>query len=318
MRKLIDFLIKNNIQFEENVSLKKRTWIKTGGSVSVWIEPNTIESLILLAKFLFESKIKYETVGHTSNIYYLDATNPQVIVSTKNLISYRITDSCVNCDCGVHVSTLSRALVNKGIVGFSGLINLPGTVGAATVNNSSCFGSEFSSLIKDVSLFDKSTGTIKTICAENLMYGHRSSALKSKLIDAVVISVSLKLIKGCVDEEVRKAKEATETRKYTQEPPAYTLGSVFANLNERKNLGYRFFRKCYMILAKLHFVKKPSRTHLLLKYYGYEYLKPYVSDKNVNTFIWKPEIENKELFFSEYCNFMRKAFVDPRLEIEVR
>ena len=43
-----------------------------------------------------------------------------------------------------------------------------------------------------------------------------------------------------------------------------------------------------------------------------------MSDKNVNTFIWRPEIDNKAFVFFEYCRFMRKAFVNPRLEIEVR
>lgn len=318
MKDLIDFLVNNNIYFEENVSLKNRTWIKTGGFVAVWIEPKTTESLILLASFLFMKKINYEVVGHTSNIYYLDTTNPHIIVSTKKLISYRIVDSCVVCECGVHVSVLSRILVNKGMVGFSGLVNLPGTVGAATVNNSSCFGSEFSSLLKNVTLYDKNTGIIKTISTESLHYTHRSSSLKRKQIDAIVISVCLKLVKGCVEEELQKAKEAAEIRKHTQEPPAYTLGSVYANLKERNSLGYRIFKKYYRLLANLHIVKFPSRTHLLLKYYGYESLKPYVSEKNVNTFIWKPEIKDKESIFSEYCNFMGEAFVNPHLEIEVR
>lgn len=318
IQKLIEFLINNDIKFEKNVPLKKRTWIKTGGYVSVWIEPCVIESLILLAKFLFENQIKYEIVGHTSNIYYLDTTNPEVVISTKNLTSYQIVGSCVICDCGVRVSSLSRSLVNQGIIGFSGLVNLPGTVGAATVNNSSCFGSEFSSLIKDISLFDKSNGTIMTVGAESLMYSHRSSLLKNKIIDAIVLSVSLRLIRGSVDDEVRKANEAIEIRRQTQEPPAYTLGSVFANLNERKSIGLFFLKKWYLLLAKARLGKIPSRTHLLLKYYGYEDLSPYVSDKNVNTFIWRPEIDNKAFVFFEYCRFMRKAFVNPRLEIEVR
>lgn len=318
IQKLIEFLINNDIKFEKNVPLKKRTWIKTGGFVSVWIEPCVIESLILLAKFLFENQIKYEIVGHTSNIYYLDTTNPEVVISTKNLTSYQIVGSCVICDCGVRVSSLSRSLVNQGIIGFSGLVSLPGTVGAATVNNSSCFGSEFSSLIKNISLFDKSNGTIMTVGAESLMYSHRSSLLKNKIIDAIVLSVSLRLIRGNVDDEVRKANEAIEIRRQTQEPPAYTLGSVFANLNERKSIGLFFFKKWYLLLAKAHLGKIPSRTHLLLKYYGYENLSPYVSDKNVNTFIWRPEIDNKAFVFFEYCRFMRKAFVNPRLEIEVR
>lgn len=318
MKELIDYLKNNDIKFEENISLRKKTWIKTGGIVAVWIEPNTTDELTRLSRYFFEKKLNYEVVGHTSNVFYLDTTNPSIIVSTKRLTSYQLLDSCVSCDCGVHVSTLSRSLVKKGFKGFSGLVNLPGTIGAATVNNSSCFNSQISSLIKNVTLFDKSTGKIKTINVEELRYSHRSSSLKRKEIDAVVISVRLNVIQGNITEEIQKAEKATEIRKLTQEPPAYTLGSVFANLKERNNMGFRIFRRFYNILAVMHIVGSISRTRLLLKYYGYDKLHPYVSDKNVNTFIWKPEIKDKSYIFSEYCRFMEKAFINPRLEIEVR
>lgn len=34
------------IQFEENVPLKERTWIKTGGIASLWITPSNVKELV--------------------------------------------------------------------------------------------------------------------------------------------------------------------------------------------------------------------------------------------------------------------------------
>lgn len=69
-------LQENNIFFECDVPLKKKTWLKTGGTVSYWIEPDTIDKTIIIAKLLDEAGLKYEIIGHTSNIYYVDDTIP--------------------------------------------------------------------------------------------------------------------------------------------------------------------------------------------------------------------------------------------------
>ena len=46
MNKIIKFLIRNKIDFKENINLSKYTWIKTGGTVNLWIEPNSTDELL--------------------------------------------------------------------------------------------------------------------------------------------------------------------------------------------------------------------------------------------------------------------------------
>lgn len=74
-----------DIPFEEDVSLKKKTWIKTGGFVSLWVAPTTLELLKKAVELLSRFNVNFELVGHTSNIYYLDDYNPKVILSTINV-----------------------------------------------------------------------------------------------------------------------------------------------------------------------------------------------------------------------------------------
>lgn len=318
MSELIAFLVENKINFEENILLKKRTWLKTGGFVKVWIEPSNTEELISLAKYLYKASITYEVVGHTSNIYYLDSTNPEVIVSTMNIKSFHYNNDVALCDCGVSVSKLSRYFVDLGYVGFSGLVNLPGTIAAAVVNNSSCFDCAISSLLKDVLFFNQKTGSVEYLSVEDLSYSHRSSILKRKELTGIIISVSLNLKQGILIEEKKKALVATKIRKETQEPPAYTLGSVFAGLEKKTSLALNIYIMGFRLLTKLRIIQHKSLSELLLKFYGYDFLLPYVSTKNINTFIWKPEIKDKKQMFDKYVEFMHIAFVDPKLEIEIR
>ena len=318
MSELIAFLVENNINFEENVLLKKRTWLKTGGFVKVWIEPSNGEELVRVAEYFYKESIQYQVIGHTSNIYFLDSTNLEVIVSTKNIKSFQQNHDVVLCDCGVSVSRLSRYFVDLGYVGFSGLVNLPGTIAAAVVNNSSCFDCSISNILKEVLFFNQQTGAVEHLSVEQLKYSHRSSMLKRKELKGIIISVSLNLKQGNLIEEKEKALVVTKIRKETQEPPAYTLGSVFADLERKSTLFLKIYLKIIQMLTRLRIIRPKSLSELLLKFYGYEFLFPYVSKKNINTFIWKPEIIDKKQMFDKYVEFMHKAFVNLKLEIEIR
>jgi len=315
---IIQYLDENSIPYEENVSLSKKTWLKTGGIASILIMPSNIDQLRNVLHFLSCNAIDYQVVGQTTNIYYLDRTNPDIIVNTTHIKHYFINGSSLICDCGVPVASLSRELVSQGYQGFFGLINLPGTIGAATVNNSSCFDCSISELIERVNVYDIERKLERTLSFDDLKYSHRSSVLKRNELKAVVLSVVLRLKKGSIEREKAKAEKAAEIRKATQEKPAYTLGSVFAKLDERKSICLKIYRKVFKLLFDFGITKTLSRTHILLRYYGYLDLQPYVSEKNINTFIWKPEIVEKEAAFQRYCEFMHKAFVNPCLEIEIR
>lgn len=318
MKQVIEFLNERQISFETNIPLSRHTWIKTGGETKIWVTPQNLDELISLLKFLYKNNLEYDIVGHTSNLYYLDSTNPSIVITTKHLREYVVQGCFMLCDCGVPISALSRRMVDEGYIGYSGFVNLPGTVGAASVNNSGCFGCVMSELVDHLIVFNKQNGQVEKIENIDMNYGHRTSSIKCQSINSVVLQVALKIKKGTVIVEQQKAIEATTQRRETQEPPAYTLGSVFANLVERNSLGYRIYRRLYSILANMHILSYPSRTHLLLSYYRYTSIEKYVSQKNVNTFIWLPNEVEKHEAFKKYCEFMNKAFVEPKLEIEIR
>ena len=313
---LIHFLENNDIAFETNVSLKKKTWIKTGGIVSVWIEPTCIEKLEQLLSFLYTNNIKYEIVGHTSNIYYLNSYNPDVIVSTSKLNYFEEKNGLIECNCGAPISKISRYAVSKGYEGFSGLVNLPGTVAAAVCNNSSCFSCDIASLLHSFSFFDFSTGKIKELSAKEMSYSFRSSALKRKEINGAILTVKLLIRRGDIKKEEEKAAEATRIRKATQEPPAYTLGSVFAGLKFKQNLRCKIANRGGYLFDNQHIIGLKKKIMLL--FYGYWDLNKYISNKNINTFKWLPTETDHIKKFNRYKEFINKACINPKLEIELR
>lgn len=229
-------LLQYGIPFEENVSLKKKTWIKTGGIVSLWITPKGVEQLKKTIVLLKSGDIEFELVGHTSNLYYLNNYNPKVIISTRNVSQFVENEDCIECACGAPSSSVSRYCVERGYTGYSGLVNLPGTVGAAIHNNSSCFDCSISEHLIDCVFYDLDRNEEVCLNPNDFDFAYRTSKLKKKELRGVLLSLRLDKKQGVAGMEIAKAARATQIRKTTQETSAYTLGSVYAGLIPRDNV----------------------------------------------------------------------------------
>lgn len=313
---LDSFLISNGISYEKNTDLKKKTWIKTGGIVSRWIQPKMLDELIETVRFLQKNNLDYEIVGFTSNIYYLDSYNPSIIISTKSLKSYNDGVEFISCECGTPVASIARYAVSRGYKGFAGLVNLPGTVAAAIYNNSSCFGCSVSSLLQEVKILD-SWGGISSLHPEDFSFKHRFSKFKSGELKGVILSVKLKKVLGSIDKEVEYARNASIQRKKTQGSYSLTLGSVYSKFLKRNNFKNLFIRFAG-VFYRFKILSMKQLILIQLYLYGYKDLVNCVSMNNLNTFIWnKNEVDIYQKFI-RYQQFMNKEFDNPVLEIEIR
>lgn len=312
-----EFLSENNISYDENVSLASKSWIKFGGIASLWISPKSVRELEEVCRYLYGNNIAYDLVGQTSNIFFHSTYNPQVVISTVKVNSHRKEGEMLICDCGCNVMRLAKEMLAEGYAGFYGLVGLPGTVASAAVNNAGCFSCSISEMLisADVLMPD---GTIKTFAKEDFGYEKRSSKFKRDEVKGVVLSVKLKLQKAeNIEEEYRKSEETNLYRKTHQEGPAKNLGSVFAKMKRKKNVKNIIAG----ILAKVgHLIgmgeQKLVFKRMLLLLYGYKELDQYISDKQINTFVWRDE--KAEKMFVMYKEFMGKVFDGLKIEIEER
>lgn len=133
-----------------------------------------------MVEFLCENKKDFKVIGHTSNLYFKNTYRTDAIISTRKMTAYIEKDGKLICDAGVNISQLSKHCVEQGIVGFEGLVGLPGTVAAAVVNNSSCFKCSIFDLLIDVDVIlieRDGTCSFRTIKWDELGFAHRSSAI---------------------------------------------------------------------------------------------------------------------------------------------
>lgn len=313
--RLVQYLTEKNVPFEQDVHLSKKTWIKTGGICGYWITPDSVPQLKEVCSYLYQNNISFDFVGQTSNIFFHSTYNPEIVISTIKVNQYEIKDSVITCDCGVSVIKLAKDCLSKGYSGFSGLVGLPGTVASAIVNNAGCFNCSLSSMLisADVLFPD---GTIRTLTKEDFHYSHRSSVFKRGEMKGIILSVKLKAEKTeNIEEELEKAEASNNYRKNKQEGYSRNLGSVFASRKMKENVRNVIAVGLSGIISLLRIMpQRKAQKFLLLNLYGYKVLFPYVSDKSINTYVWKDEWS--ETLFDRYKQFVNEVFDNAVIEIE--
>lgn len=310
------FLKSHNIPFKRNILLSSKTWIHTGGICSFWITPISLVQFKELSSFLYLNCIVFDLVGHTSNIFFHSTYNPEVVISTANVNRYNIIkDDVVTCDCGVNVIKLAKECMAQGYAGFYGLVGLPGTVASAAVNNASCFNCSISSLLLSADVL-QSDGSVRTMTKEDFGYTKRSSVFKRNEVKGIILSIKLRLQRADdLNEEFRKAENTKIWRKVHQEGYAKSLGSIYSQKKLRRNLINILSTLCVRVVKQIDpsYATKVQKR-LLLCLYGYKDLNRYISDKTINTFVWRDVYA--EQAFERYKSFMSKVFKDLEIEIE--
>lgn len=318
--KLISFLESHFIEFEQDISLKKKTYIKRGGIASVWTAPKKIEEFKEIIIFLQESSIEFEVIGSTTNSYFLNEYNPEVVISTLGLKSIKISDNEIECDCGFNMVKLTKHCIANGIKGYEGFISLPGTVGGAAINNSGCRGCVISEVVKSVEVIED--GKVNVLTNKELKYSHRNSILKRQkkiVVSKVIFDISKK---GDAKQLQEKADENRKHRLQNQEHNFPNLGTVYNVLKfEKLPLIPRMIHAIiYRTANKVITNKDVKRRFLLqnfLKFRGMsKKLRMYISEYGIQCFIWRDD--QADVMFKEYMNFINKNTAEAEMEIEIK
>lgn len=317
---LRSYLDSNHIAYDLDVDLKKKTWIHRGGLAGIYITPsnsNDLESLII---YCYRNNIEFLLVGYTSNIYILNSCNIPVVISTIKCRNYVVEENIVYCEAGVAVVHLSKQLVQQGYMGFEYLTALPGTIGAALVNNSSCKSNSISELLIRAKVV-LSDGTIRYFKREDFKYDFRTSIFKNAEKQGVIVSAELSLRKGNIDELIKISKDNIEDRNRYLGSNSKSLGCTVNRcfINGNMPLWLSLLSRLFSLVVRL-FIRSRYRRRELVKNFicwlsGYQSIAPYINPNSIIIFMWLDEEADNQ--FPRYLEFMKKVYKTDKVEIQI-
>ncbi|WP_257670082.1 UDP-N-acetylmuramate dehydrogenase [Parapedobacter tibetensis] len=183
--------------FKKNFSLKNHNTFGVEAFARQFIEINNEEELIQL--FTQQRDVVQQPIlvlGGGSNVLFTKDFDGLVIRINIQGISHTIsgTDVMVVAGAGVIWNDLVWYCVDRRFAGIENMALIPGTVGAAPIQNIGAYGAELQDVFVRCRAFDTQTGEICTFDKEDCRFSYRESIFKSEAKGRYIITqVTLKL-----------------------------------------------------------------------------------------------------------------------------
>lgn len=187
------------MQIEKNVSLKRYNTFGIDLHAAYFSEVKSLPEFWDLVGFSRKEKIPLLILGGGSNVLFTKDFNGLVILNRlagKEVVRETETDILLEVNGGEIWSELVDYCVDRNWGGVENLSLIPGTVGAAPIQNIGAYGVEIKELIEDVKLADLQTGTVKVLTNKECKFGYRDSIFKTyKKGSYFILTVTLRLSK---------------------------------------------------------------------------------------------------------------------------
>ncbi|MDQ1205876.1 UDP-N-acetylmuramate dehydrogenase [Microbacterium sp. SORGH_AS_0862] len=187
----------------EPLPLAQLTTLATGAAPARMREARSRDELIAALREVWADGDDWFVLGGGSNLLVgdepFDGTVVRVLTrGIERLPSPREGFARLRVQAGHDWDALVADTVTAGLAGIEAMSGIPGTVGAAPVQNVGAYGQDISQTLVEVELIDESTGEVSTVPATELNLGFRTSVLKHHYGSvaarrAVILSVTLEL-----------------------------------------------------------------------------------------------------------------------------
>ncbi|MEK7176487.1 MAG: UDP-N-acetylmuramate dehydrogenase [Patescibacteria group bacterium] len=166
----------------ENVALKELTTFKVGGRARYFCAVKNLGEVAVADAFASKQKWPLFVLGGGSNILIAGAGFSGLVLKMDILgvefVEKKGDQVEVIVGAGENWDDLARLTVEKNLHGLENLSLIPGSVGAAPVQNIGAYGAEVAEVISFVEVFDRRISKVKILNKKACQFSYRDSVFK--------------------------------------------------------------------------------------------------------------------------------------------
>ena len=179
-------------KIKQSFSLKENNLLKIDSTAKFFIEIFDLEDLKNIQNFTSTKKINFCILGEGSNVVLPNLLNKFVIKISFNEIS--IEDNSITVGAGKNWDDFVLWSLENGYCGLENLSGIPGSIGAAPIQNIGAYGSEVSDFIDEVICFDMDSNSLVSFTNNDCKFSYRQSIFQDR-DSLIVVKVKFKLTK---------------------------------------------------------------------------------------------------------------------------
>lgn len=183
-----------------NVPLKNLTTMKIGGPARYFAEARTPQEVQSLYQEAKSKNIPVFVIGSGSNLIAHDEGYPGLILRMRipgfEQIADDIGSTTFKIGAGEIWDDIVKKTVDMNLSGIEAMSMIPGTAGAAPVQNVGAYGQEISDVFVSLEAYDTQNNTFVTLQHADCEFSYRNSIFRSSQMGRYIItSITLKLTK---------------------------------------------------------------------------------------------------------------------------
>jgi len=179
-------------KIKKSFSLKENNLLKIDSTAKFFIEIFDLEDLKNIQNFISSKKINFCILGEGSNVVLPNLLNKAVIKISFNEIL--IENNLITVGGGKNWDDFVLWSLENGYSGLENLSGIPGSIGAAPIQNIGAYGSEVSEFIEEVICFDMESNSFIGFTNTDCKFSYRQSIFQDK-DSLIVVKVKFKLTK---------------------------------------------------------------------------------------------------------------------------
>ena len=188
------------MDMHENIPLKNFTTMKLGGPARLMLEARTPEEVAQAYHTAKSQSLSVFVLGGGSNVVAHDEGYDGIVLRIRipgfEVIADELNSTTLKIGAGESWDETVRKTVEMNLSGIECLSAVPGTVGAAPVQNIGAYGQEIADTLQSLTTYDSQTDSFVTLQASECELSYRQSIFRGDQKGRYVItSVTIKLSK---------------------------------------------------------------------------------------------------------------------------
>ena len=184
-----------------NIPLKNYTTMRLGGNARFMTEVHTLDEVATICTNATSQQLPLFVLGGGSNIIVHDEGFDGIIVRNRipgfEVINDTASETTIKIGAGENWDDVVRRTVEMNLSGIEAMSAIPGTAGAAPVQNVGAYGQEIADTLISLEAYDTQESQHVTLQAADCEFSYRHSIFRGRAAGRYIItSITIKLYKS--------------------------------------------------------------------------------------------------------------------------